>query len=80
MFSLFNPEHNLAVDGEHTLTVDELMDTYVRASNGSLICLICGKRLHSYKKLHLTYTMKRHMREIHLGSDRSYYCRTLHIM
>ena len=72
---LFNPEHNLlAVDGEHTLTVDELMEHYVRACDGGSICLVCGKRLRASKRGVLASNMRRHMREIHLSSDEDYYC------
>ena len=43
--SLFSPEHNLTVDGEQTLTLDEMMQHYARACDGGCICLICGKCL-----------------------------------
>ena len=62
------------MDGEHTLTVDELMEHYVRACDGGSICLVCGKRLRASKRGVLASNMRRHMREIHLSSDEDYYC------
>ena len=64
-------ETGLIVDGEHTLSVDELMRDYVKICKGGSdsICLVCGKKLGSV-------SMKRHMREIHLTSGRDYHCPT----
>ena len=68
--SLFNPEHNLTVDGEQTLTLDEMMQHYARACDGGCICLICGKCLSK------SYNMRRHMRKLHLSSasDEDHHC------
>ena len=52
--------------GEPTLTLDDLMQHYVRACDGGSICLVCGKKLSSH--------VRRHMREIHLSSDDDNYC------
>ena len=51
----------------HSLTVDELM--HRQACDGDLICMTCGKQL-GYQLAH----MKRHLRDIHLSSDKDYYC------
>ena len=66
--SLFNPEPGIIVDGDHTLTVDELVKMYAQSCDGGSICLICGKKLVS--------SMKRHMREVHHLSGNRYYCPT----
>ena len=65
-------ETGLIVDGEHTLSVDELMRDYVKICKGGSdsICLVCGKKLGSVG------SMKRHMREMHLTSGRDYHCPT----
>ena len=54
--------------GEPTLTLDDLMQHYVRACDGGSVCLVCGKKLFSQ--------VKRHMRDIHLSIDRAYHCPT----
>ena len=66
--SLFNTEPGIIVDGDHTLTVDELVKTYAQSCDGGSICLICGKKLVTH--------MKRHMREVHHLSCDRYYCPT----
>ena len=63
--------HTLTMDGQHIPSLDELMEHYVGASDGGSICLICGKLLHAAKRNHLTFTMKRHIREIHLKERRN---------
>ena len=51
-----------------SLTVDELMKSKVEARDGCFICIICKKSLRH------TYSMKRHMRDNHLSSNKDYQC------
>ena len=67
MFSfLFNPEPGIIVDGDHTLTVDELVKMYAQSCDGGSICLICGKKLSSQ--------LRRHMKDVHLSFEGAFYC------
>ena len=54
------------MDGGHTLTVDEMLQNYVRPCDGGSICLICGKKLSSQ--------LRRHMKDVHLSFEGAYYC------
>ena len=42
------------------------MKSKVRAHDGGFICLVCGKWL--------VAQMRRHMRQLHLSSDKDYFC------
>ena len=49
-------------------TVDELMQSKVKSTANTFVCIICGK---SNTR---SDSMRRHMREIHLSSDEDYHC------
>ena len=49
-------------------TVDELIQSKVKACDGGFVCMICGSRNRR------SDSMRRHMREIHLSTDEDYHC------
>ena len=51
-----------------SLTVDELMKSKVEARDDCFICIICKRSLRHAS------TMKRHMRDDHLSSNKNYQC------
>ena len=49
------------------MSVDDLMKSHViKMDEGGHMCLICGKQMSAQ--------IRRHLREIHLSSDKEYYC------
>ena len=49
------------------MSVDDLMKSHVvKMLDGGHLCLICGKQMSAQ--------IRRHLRDIHLSSDKEYYC------
>ena len=54
--------------GLHPPSVDDLMQSKVKACDGRFVCMICGKSNGR------SDSMRRHMRDLHLSTDEDYHC------